>query len=321
MTTQVYREFRELMNEHKFRDAIQLADRELARRGGSDAFWLTHLSHAYRRAGNAEEALEQAQNALDVEPDNEYAIVARGLAFRALDRLDRALEDFKEAASHSNVSDRAKRQIVEILLDKKVWKKVLDCIERWSFSEKRELRWKVKALAGDGRSEKARETAERLLEIEPDDREVLWELVELDIEEDGLEAVRERYGRLARIPSRPPVYREIYASLCRRAGDEETAAEQYEKMEREEVAPNVQRKRAFSLAKSDREDEAIPLMEELLRQSPDDYYVHNAYIAACRRTDELERARTFYDELLEMHPDQGELYGHRKNVIKELDAK
>ncbi len=319
MTTKAYRRFQDLLEEGKIRDAIKLADRELEQRGGTDAFWLTHLSRAHLRAGEHEKALREARNALDVAPDNEYAMMARGRAFRALNRMDRALEDFREAASGSNVDRRAKRQIVEILVREQAWRKVLDCLEKWSFSEKQTLRWKVKALAGLGRTEKARETADRLLEIEPDDRETLWELVEMDVEEEGLETVRKRYARLARIPSRPPVYREIYASLCRRAGDEETAAEQYRKIEREEASSNVQRKRAFSLSKSGREEEAIPMMEELLRQSPTDYYVHNAYIAACRRTEQLDRALNFYDELLEMHPDQKKLYGHRKKVEQEIN--
>jgi len=121
-------------------------------------------------------------------------------------------------------------------------------------------------------------------------------------------------ARLARIPSRPPVYKKIFASLCRRAGKPELALNQYTKLARKGADPGIYRQQAFALAKSGRELEAIAIFEELMRRSPKDYYLHNAYVPACGRVQQLDRALKFYEELLEKYPQEKSLYGRIKKL-------
>jgi len=97
------------------------------------------------------------------------------------------------------------------------------------------------------------------------------------------------------------------------------ALQQYEKMVHSTSDPNIHRKKAFALAKSGREPEAIALMEELLKLNPKDYYVHTAYIPACRRVKQLDRAMEFYQKLLELHPSEKSIYGRLRNLKKLMD--
>ena len=106
-------------------------------------------------------------------------------------------------------------------------------------------------------------------------------------------------GKLAKIPSRSPVYKEIYASLCRRAGKPELALKQYTELSRSGSDHRIHRQQAFALAKSGKELEAIPIMEELLKLDPRDFYIHSAYIPACKRARQLTGALAFYQKLLE----------------------
>ena len=82
----------------------------------------------------------------------------------------------------------------------------------------------------------------------------------------------------------------------------------------------IHRKRAFALAKSGHELEAIPIIEELLKLNPKDLYLHSAYVPACRRVRQLERALQFYEELLQLNPEENSLYG-RIRKIKNLVGK
>ena len=79
------------------------------------------------------------------------------------------------------------------------------------------------------------------------------------------------------------MYREIYASLCRKAGRPEEAVKAYETIGAQGEQSRIQKKKAFTLAKSGRELEALPLLEELLKNEPADKYLHSSYAAACRR--------------------------------------
>jgi tetratricopeptide (TPR) repeat protein len=143
----------------------------------------------------------------------------------------------------------------------------------------------------------------------------------LEVASDGLETVRTRYGRLARILTLPPIYREIYASLCRRAGLPELALEEYQKIGGRGEGTRVQKKQAFLLAKTGHEQEAIPLLEELLTLEPKDIYLHSSYGAACARVNQIERAIEFYIRLMGIHPEERGLYGRINRLKKKLEAR
>jgi tetratricopeptide (TPR) repeat protein len=205
------------------------------------------------------------------------------------------------------------------LTELKHWDRVLELIATWDLPPDKTYRWRIKALEGQNRTDEAIDACHRWLRQSPDNPRALWVLTELEIRRDGLDAVLARAGRLAKIPSRPPIYKEIYASLCRRAGKPELALKQYAQMVQTTSDPRIHRKRAFALAKTGGENEAIPLMEELLKLHPGDFYVHSAYIPACKRAKMLDRATKFYQELLEANPEEKSIYGWLKRLKKIME--
>jgi pentatricopeptide repeat protein len=62
-------------------------------------------------------------------------------------------------------------------------------------------------------------------------------------------------------------------------------------------------------------------MEELLRLAPDDMYLHSAYVPACTRLGDVDRAWKFYHELQSLHPESKGIYGRLKRVQKILEKK
>jgi len=216
------------------------------------------------------------------------------------------------------VRARAQRGVLECLAQTGAWDTLLELLPEWMPGQKG-ARWRVQALSGLGRSEEALAACQEWLRRRPDNPQALWALTELEIARDGLDAVLTRMARLARIPSRPPIYGEIYASLCRRAGRAEEAVDQYAKLTAARPEPRLLRKQAFALAKSGQEATAIPMMEELLRLDARDVYVHSAYGAACARAGELERAWKFYEELVGQHPEHKGLYGYQRRIAKRIE--
>jgi Flp pilus assembly protein TadD len=315
-TSDEYRTFTGLMRRRAFADAAALAERQSVEQSGGSDFWLTQYSRALLRGGRPREAYEAAARVLRSSPRNAYAILARADAAQRLGRPEEALADYEQLADDSRLGGRARDGALNCLERLGSWQKLLEQTTRWDLPPDRRLRWTAKALAGMGRRGEAMETCRKWLDLSPDNPQGLWLLTELRIERDGLDAVRAEMARMAKIPSRPPIYGEIHASLCRRAGLNESALGQYEKLARSQSDPRIMRKHAFMLAKRGRELEALPIMEELLRGDPRDPYVHSSYGAACRRVGRLDRAEAFYHELLERHPAEKGLYGRLKRVSR-----
>jgi hypothetical protein len=99
------------------------------------------------------------------------------------------------------------------------------------------------------------------------------------------------------------------------------ALKQYEKMTAGATDTRIHRQQAFTLAKIGRELEAIPIFEEQMRQKPGDFYVHSAYISACTRVNELDRALAFYQDLAERYPKEKGLYGRIRRVQAAMNKK
>jgi len=320
MASPSYTKFRELLDQKSFREAASLAERNSLLAGEDSSFWLTQRAVALNLAGRCDEALKAADEALRKKPGNPYALLARAEACLGSGRPEDALACYEEAlrTSEARVLARARRGVLQSLSALKHWPRVLGSLGEWNLPAPQALPWRVKALAGLGRREESLEACAELLRAVPDNRQALWEMTELEISRDGLEAVRLRFARLARIPSRPSVYREIYASLCRRAGKVEEALGQYEKLSAVGPDVRIQKKQIYALAKAGREQEALPLMEEQLRLSPADFYMHTAYDGACARLGDLERKRAFYQELISRYPDEKSLYGRLRKLEKIL---
>jgi tetratricopeptide (TPR) repeat protein len=318
MTTEGYRQFSSLMAGGKYREAAELAGRELEKTGGADTFWLTRRASAFNRIADYEQAFADSKAALAVEPSNPYAVLCAADALLGLGRPREALGHYREISGHAKVGVRARAGAFESLADMGQWQELLDSLAAAPAEERH--KWRVKAFHAQGKTAEALGEARQWLAERPDHPPALWELSGLEVEADGLEAVRARYERLARIPTLPVVYREIYASLCRRSGLPELALEEYGKIGGAGEGTRVQKKQAFLLAKTGRELEAIPLLEELLTLDPKDVYLHSSYGAACGRVNLIERAIEFYIRLMGTHPDEKGLYGRINRLKKKLEA-
>lgn len=316
--TEPYATYKQLLNQGRYVDAVREAEAAYLQGRPNDPFWLTRQAAALVKAGRKDQALEIARQAFALAPEDPYCLLAMAEALAAGQNNEEAVVFYEEAAREPKIQAYARKRLLNCLLALKAFERIQLLLAGWQMPEVDRLAWDAKLARLQGRRDQAVAVCRRRLELRPDDPATLWELTDLEIELEGLDAVLARMGRLAKIPSRPPVYKEIYASLCRRAGRTDAALAQYEKLAQSGPDPRIQRKEAFVLAKSGRELEAIPIMEELLRQQPSDVYVHSAYHAACRRVGRLAAALAFYQALIGLHPDLKNLYGHIRRIKKAL---
>lgn len=319
MASKSYNEFITLYKRDSFKEAADYAERCSLEPGENSGFWLTQQSRALLRAGQSIKAHACAQRAVQCVPGNHYALLTRAEALAKLGRFSEALNDFSELLNSPKTVSRARRGVLECIAQTtKNWSRILALITEWNLPPEEAIRWRVTALIGLKRQEDAMKECHNWLKLSPDNPTALWKLTELEIARDGIEQVLARMARLAKIPSRPSVYGEIYASLCRRVGKTETALGQYKKLADKNSDRRIIRKQAFAMAKSNREAEAVPLMEGLLRIDPRDIYIHSSYVAACKRLNDLARPERFYQELLSAHPSEKSLYGRLRKVQSQM---
>lgn len=313
-----YEEYRRISARGDHLEAARYAEQQIEGGEGSREFWLTQKARSLNDAGEHSSALDAGERALSLSPGNPFAIAATADALLGLHRYDEALGRYEEILSVDRLTARARKGVLECLSAQKRWESILNRLSAWRLPPEHHFPWSVKALAGLGRTEEALEECRRWLKLQPHHRTALWESTELEVRLNGLDSVLEKAGRFARIPSLPQVYREIYASLCRRAGRPEDAISTYENIGAEGEQGRIQKKKAFTLAKSGHESEALPMFEELLKREPSDRYLNAAYIAACGRIGELDRALNFYNSLLTLHPGEGSIYGRIKRVKSKM---
>ncbi len=308
------------MSARRYREAAALARAQsaAAAQPADRGFWLTREAAAVSRSGDHESALKTARRALEANAADPYAVYASAEALAGLGRHQEAIAHFEEASREPRLRKGAQRRILEALKASRRWEELLPRVEGAGLDRADAFDFRAAALAGLGRMEEALTACRDCLKISPHHPPALWQSVEIEVEADGLDTVLDRYRRLSRIPSLPPVYREIHASLARKAGKDDEALRQYEALGSQ--GQRVQRRHAFALAKSGHEAEAIPLMEELLRADPHDLYLHSSYGAACRRTGVIERAVNFYNTLISLHPDEKTLYGRVARLRRALES-
>ena len=312
--SKAYDQYKKLLDQGSYLEAAHFAELEYLNGDQNNSFWLTRQAAALSRSGDYEEAFGKAKQALSIQPENPYAVLAVADALSGLGRIKEALSYYEEIAADAKVSAYARKSIFDCLTLLKDWDRILQLLGQWEMPPDQSFRWRVNALAGQNRLDEAIEICHQWLRKSPGNRQGLWTLTELEIQRDGLDSVLFRMAKLAKIPSRPPVYKEIYASLCRRAGKPELALKQYTELSRSGADQRIHRQQAFALAKSGKELEAIPIMEELLKLNPKDLYIHSAYIPACKRAQQLARALSFYEKLLEANPEEKPLFGRIRKI-------
>ena len=318
-----YKKYARLSKTGRHREAAGFAEQKYFEGKKNNPFWLTRQAAALIRARDYQRALDIAEQAFSLKPSNPYSILAVADALFGLRRFEEASRYYETLIKDPKLSFSAQKGLLGCLAEKKQWDRILKFLGQWEMPEDAKYQWKVKALSGQKRLDEAIETCLQWLKVHPDLPQGLWALTDLEIQRDGLERVLQKMGRLAKIDSRPPIYKEIYASLCKRAGQPELALKQYEKLTQSGSDINILRKQAFVLKKAGGMSEAIPMMEELLKLDPRDYHIHTSYISACKETRQLHRALAFYKALLESNPEEKTLYGRIrkiKNMLGEKDG-
>ena len=309
-----YNKYNELRKKGRYTEAAHFAELQYLEGNRNNPFWLTRQAAALNQTREYKKALHVAKQALSLKSSNPYSMLATADALSGLKRTDEALRYYEEIIGDPKIRFSAQKGILFCLAAKKEWDKMLRLIGKWEMPKDSVFEWKVKAFAGQKRWDEAIEICGQWLAVQPDFPQALWALTNLEIQRDGLESVLKKMGRLAKIPSRPPVYKEIYASLCKKAGNPELALKQYEKLTRTGSDIWNQRQQAFALKKSGKLSEAIPMMEELLKLDPKDYFIHTSYVSACKKFRQIERVLKFYEELVELNPEETTLYGRIKNI-------
>ncbi len=314
-----YEQFKSCLRSHDYSAAIEIADREVLKNPSQKVFWMNQQAIANINAGNTKVAIEILENALSIDPHNPWTLLFHSDVLFKSGNKSGALQGYEELVDNDKLSARAQRGVLECLTHLGEWNRTLDCISQWNLPPEDTYRFRIQALSGLKCTDEAFALCNEWLQVSPDNKTALWLLVRLEISRDGMETVRLKYERLARIPSKPPVYGEIHAYLCKKSGKIDKAVNQYQKLQIKTQDPSIVRKKAFALARSGQELQAIPLLEELLRASPADTFLHSSYSAACARSSNLERAWRFYHELLSLNPDDMRLFGRIKKIQKKLE--
>lgn len=318
MSSPEYQEYRKLLDRSAFPEAADLAEKQYLKGSKKNPFWLTRQAAALARAGRYDASLAVARRALELKPSDAYALIAVAEAHTGLKQFNKARPFYEEITDHPKLGPFARRGILVSLAGDKKWPRILLLLAAWNLPEIYDLPWRVQALTGLDRVDDAFDACRRWLVLKPDHPRALWALTDLETRRDGIDAVLKRMGKIAKIASRPPIYKQIYASLCRKAGKPEIALQQYDKISGIGTKHEIQRQQAFTLAKSGKEAEALPLIEELLKLDPGNIYLNSAYAGACTRIQTLDRALAFYEKLLELHPLEKTIYGRIKAVRKKI---
>lgn len=309
-----------MLLERRFKEAASFAELQVYSSGESSTFWLNQQAIALLKWGRYKEAASVAERALTQDPKGYYSLLIRSEAQLKQGAATEALAGFQEAATYQSVKRRARKGIVESLLVLRRFDDTLGMLNGWDGDPLESFPYRVKALSGTGRDLDAMAACREWLLSSPDNRQALWLLCELECRVDGFDVTLAKYEKMAKIPSRPPIYGELCAMLYRKSGNIDGAIGQYNRLAGTSGDPSIARRKIFALAKNGREAEALPLLEELLRADPADQYAHNAYVAAARRMRYLDSVWKFYHELLGRFPDQKHLYGRLKKLGKDIET-
>lgn len=316
--TKEYEEYRKLIAHKKYQAAFSLAENEYLKKPDTNEFWLTQQTNALLYMKKYDQALKIAKQALQINIKNPYALLSAADALLGLSNFIEALEYYLELVTFNRLQRRARKGVLECLVKLNRWQDILKYLGNWAMNEEESINYHIKALCGLNQVDEAIAACKRWLQIKPHNRQALWQLTELELKKDGIETTIKKFSRMAKMNSLPPIYKEIYASLCRRLGCEDKAKEVYKKIDDAGSTFGIQKKHAFTLAKTGEEDKAIQIFEELLRIAPQDNYMHASYTAACKRTGQLERAINYYNKLLLIFPDQKSLFGRIKRLTNTL---
>ena len=215
MTMTTYDKFKSYLRSRNYNAAFETAEREALKNPAQKIFWMNQQAIALSNAGNTKEALEILKKALTIDPQSPWTLLLYSDARLKSGDISEALSGYEELVGNEKLARRAQKGALECLIRLGEWNKTLDYISQWNLPSEESYKFQIQAFTGLKRTDEAFSLCNQWLQLSPDNKSALWLLVMLEISRDGLETVRLKYERLAKIPSKPPVYGEIHAYLCK----------------------------------------------------------------------------------------------------------
>jgi tetratricopeptide (TPR) repeat protein len=313
-----------LLGTRRFDDAQRALDDALTVAPES-ARLLALLAELRRRQGHTREAEALVRRAEAADPEDAQAAQVRAELHFERGEFERAAEIFRrlvDRGAGAYTSSRLVKSLARAGRLDEAAESARQALERHP-----DDRWLLADLAHvearRGRHDEALRLQERLVERHPGDARAYSDLMRLRAstlphEEAGaaLQGLMRAGGR-----ARNPHLRLAAADEFRKAGRDAEAAAEYE------AALELEPGDAFALAqlgfcykRLGRTDEAVETLRRALLRDPRDRYVRVSLGSLCRGTGRVSDLLRWIEEALKLHPDVGELYGFRNEVLKRLRA-
>ncbi len=290
---------------------------------GSTPFLLSNLGHSFLLAGDLVQARGVLEEAIARDPKNTFARSFLAGVAEKEGRAKEQIELLSEVVAISPDDLLGRVNLAWALLKSKKSKEALEHAE-WLFSRAEPSPKAFKTAAAvfkaAGRLDDARAAFKKLLSISPNDGFAMKELLELGEGEKG--GKLHEIENLLKLPANKANRELLFARVkyLESAGDVEAAA----KAAAEIVAAfpdDIKVKTAFTylLVRVKRYADALPLLGELLKLNPKDYYLHNTVLRCAKESGGLEGAYALYTELIREHPAEKALFGRRRRIQQMLE--
>ena len=173
-SSKAYDQYRKLFDQGSYLEAAHFAELEYLNGDPNNSFWLTRQAAALSRSGDYEEAFGKAKQALSLQPQNPYAVLAVADALSGLGKIKEALSYYEEIAADAKVSAPARKSIFDGLTLLKDWDRILQLLGQWEMPPDKSFRWRVNALTGQNRLDEAIEICHQWLRKSPGNPQGLW---------------------------------------------------------------------------------------------------------------------------------------------------
>lgn len=306
-------------------DAAQAALDEALAAAPENARLLALLAELKRRQGHAREAEALVRRAEAADPDDAQAAQVRAELHFERGEFERAAEIFRRLLDRGAGAYTASRLVKSLArvgrLDEAA-ESARQALERHP-----DDRWLLADLAGlearRGRADEALRLQEQLVERHPGDARAYSDLMRLRAARLAPDEAGPALQGLMRAGARArnPHLHRAAADEFRKAGRDAEAAAEYEAaLALEPDDAFVLAQLGFCYKRLGETDKALENLRRALLRDPRDRYVRVSLGSLCRSTGRVSDLLRWIEEALKLHPDVGELYGFRNEVLKRLRA-
>lgn len=290
---------------------------------GETPFLLSHLGHCFFLAGDLVQARHLLEESIRRDPRNSFAMSFLARVAEKEGNAKEQIELLSEAVSISGDDVHARVALLWALVKAGKAKKAVAHAE-WLVGKASENQAALKAAAvafrRAGQNDDANGALKKMLALDPNEGFALKELLDLSGDRDA-EKLSE-IERLLKLPANR-MNRELMCmrvKLLEGAGDIARAVDAAK--EAAESFPDDRRvKMALALifARAGRPRDSLPLLSDLIRADPGDFYLHNSFAGAAEKGRFLEDAYAFYTELIRESPLDKKLFGWRRRIQRMLE--